>query len=99
MTLVDAIALKRVLDFKGKGTYYDVGAGSCGKTDYDSEMVVAINKEQMDNGANPNSNPKCHQKVKIVGNLKHEVVARVVDTCPGCDSGSLDMSPAGKLIN
>lgn len=35
---------------QGIGTYYDVGPGSCGKTDTDDELVVAVNKAQMHNG-------------------------------------------------
>lgn len=99
----EALALKKLTDkllsFSGRGTYYDVGPGSCGTTDDDSDMVVAINKEQMNNGANPNNNPNCHKKIKIVGELGKTVTARVVDTCPGCDNGSVDMSPAGKIYN
>ncbi|CAO3699284.1 hypothetical protein G6F70_004660 [Rhizopus microsporus] len=94
----EALPIKKLasdlLSFVGKGTYYDVGPGSCGQTNSNSEMVVAVNKEQMANGGNPNSNPKCNKKVKIVGPSGKSATARVVDTCPGCDSGSLDMSPA-----
>ena len=36
--------------FSGSGTYYKVGSGSCGEHDTDSELVVAMNKAQMDNG-------------------------------------------------
>lgn len=36
--------------FSGSGTYYEVGSGSCGEHDTDSELVVAMNKAQMDNG-------------------------------------------------
>lgn len=115
----ESLAIKKLaedlLSFSGKGTYYDVGPGSCGKTDTDSEMVVAINKSQMGNGkcvatdwwetnpirltgANPNSNPHCNKRVKIIGSSGKACYARVVDTCPGCDHGSIDMSPACKSI-
>ncbi|KAG1052813.1 hypothetical protein G6F46_003519 [Rhizopus delemar] len=94
----ESLAIKKLaadlLSFSGKGTYYDVGPGSCGNTDTDSEMVVAINKSQMGNGANPNSNPHCNKRVKIIGSSGKACYARVVDTCPGCDHGSIDMSPA-----
>lgn len=36
--------------FSGSGTYYQVGSGSCGEHDTDSELVVAVNKAQMENG-------------------------------------------------
>lgn len=36
--------------FSGLGTFYEVGSGSCGEFDTDSDLVVAVNKEQMANG-------------------------------------------------
>jgi hypothetical protein len=42
--------LKGVKLFSGVGTFYQVGSGSCGESDADSEMVVAMNKAQMENG-------------------------------------------------
>lgn len=36
--------------FSGSGTFYKVGSGSCGEYDTDSELVVAVNKAQMENG-------------------------------------------------
>ncbi|KAI9004892.1 RlpA-like double-psi beta-barrel-protein domain-containing protein-containing protein [Phycomyces nitens] len=79
--------------FSGSGTYYNVGPGSCGETNSDTEMVVAVNIGQMDNGPNPNNNPHCQKMVSIKG-ARGVVKARVVDTCPGCSEGGLDMSPA-----
>ncbi|KAF1805025.1 RlpA-like double-psi beta-barrel-protein domain-containing protein-containing protein, partial [Mucor lusitanicus] len=78
--------------FSGSGTYYEVGSGSCGERDTDSDLVVAVNKAQMDNGSNPNVNPKCDKMVSITGD-NGSVTARVVDTCPACANGALDMSP------
>lgn len=48
----EALVIKKrsKLPFSGKGTYYDVGPGSCGEADDDSEMVVAVNINQMNNG-------------------------------------------------
>ncbi|KAI8643693.1 RlpA-like double-psi beta-barrel-protein domain-containing protein-containing protein [Parasitella parasitica] len=78
--------------FSGSGTYYQVGSGSCGTYDTNSELVVAVNKAQMDNGSNPNNNPRCDKMVTITGD-KGTVTAKVVDTCPACANGALDMSP------
>ncbi|KAI8064478.1 RlpA-like double-psi beta-barrel-protein domain-containing protein-containing protein [Gongronella butleri] len=75
------------------GTYYATGMGSCGESDNDDELVVALNKEQMDNGANPNLNPECEKKVSITGEGGKSVLARIVDTCPNCKQNDLDMSP------
>lgn len=36
--------------FSGAGTYYELGLGSCGEFDTDSDMVVAVNEAQMHNG-------------------------------------------------
>lgn len=36
--------------FSGLGTFYEVGSGSCGEYDTDSDLVVAVNKAQMENG-------------------------------------------------
>ncbi|ORZ25876.1 RlpA-like double-psi beta-barrel-protein domain-containing protein-containing protein [Absidia repens] len=77
----------------GRGTFYNPNLGSCGKTNSDSEMVVALNAPDMANGANSNNNPKCGEKIEIHYESK-SVVATIVDTCPSCDKGALDMSPA-----
>ncbi|KAI9472145.1 MAG: RlpA-like double-psi beta-barrel-protein domain-containing protein-containing protein [Benjaminiella poitrasii] len=89
-------AAGKLLSMLGTGTYYDVAAGygSCGKMNSNDDMVVAVNYLQMENGANPNKNPHCDKSVKIIGKTGKAVVARIVDTCPGCSSGSLDMSSA-----
>ncbi|KAI9477793.1 MAG: RlpA-like double-psi beta-barrel-protein domain-containing protein-containing protein [Benjaminiella poitrasii] len=79
--------------YSGDGTYYDVGLGSCGWTNSDSEMIVALNHVQMENGANSNNNPNCGKKIAVSG-PKGTVTVKIVDTCPGCDSGSVDLSPA-----
>ncbi|CAO3632092.1 unnamed protein product [Mucor hiemalis] len=78
--------------FSGLGTFYEVGSGSCGEFDTDSDLVVAVNKAQMANGANPNQNPYCDNMVYITGD-KGSTSAKVVDTCPACGDGALDMSP------
>ncbi|CAO3594461.1 unnamed protein product [Absidia cylindrospora] len=77
----------------GRGTFYNPNLGSCGKTNSDSEMVVALNAPDMANGANSNNNPKCGEKIEIHYESK-SVVATIVDTCPSCAKGALDMSPA-----
>ncbi|GAN10276.1 non-catalytic module family EXPN [Mucor ambiguus] len=91
-----AKAAKKLLSILGTGTYYDVaaGVGSCGQTNSNDDMVVAVNHGQMKNGANPNNNPHCNRKVKIVGKTGKSMEARIVDTCPGCENGCLDMSSA-----
>jgi expansin (peptidoglycan-binding protein) len=70
----------------GDATYYAVGLGACGWTNTDSENVVAINAPQWEAGKH------CGQWVTITG-AAGTAKAKVVDLCPGCASGDLDMSP------
>ncbi|CAO3618862.1 unnamed protein product [Cunninghamella echinulata] len=79
--------------FDGEGTYYEVGTGSCGKQNNDNDMIVALNNSQMKNGANPNKNPECNKSVEITGDNGKTVKAKVMDTCPTCPKGNIDMSP------
>ncbi|CDH56514.1 hypothetical protein RO3G_05068 [Lichtheimia corymbifera JMRC:FSU:9682] len=79
--------------YSGKATWYTVSLGSCGSTNSDSELVAAMNHAQMENGANSNNNPNCGRRVSIKG-PKGSVTVKVVDTCPSCPYGNIDLSPA-----
>ena len=81
--------------YSGDITYYSpgIGDGSCGTTWPDNSFVAAMNAPQMYNGANPNNNIKCGQCIKLHG-PKGSAVAKIVDTCPPCLAGSVDLSPA-----
>ncbi|KAI8061188.1 RlpA-like double-psi beta-barrel-protein domain-containing protein-containing protein [Gongronella butleri] len=70
----------------GKATYYNTGLGSCGKTNTDTQLVVALSASDM-------KKSYCGKKIKVMYHGK-SVLATVVDTCPGCASGSIDLSPA-----
>ncbi|CEP07985.1 hypothetical protein [Parasitella parasitica] len=81
--------------YSGEGTYYDVGLGSCGQTNSNSELVAALNAPQMQNGANPNKNPQCGKKIKVTNPANGKsVTVKIVDTCPPCSSGDVDLSPS-----
>ncbi|KAI9255786.1 RlpA-like double-psi beta-barrel-protein domain-containing protein-containing protein [Phascolomyces articulosus] len=47
----------------------------------------------MKNGANPNNNPICGDKIDING-PNGSVTVTIVDTCPTCAYGDIDLSPA-----
>lgn len=51
--------------YLGDGTWFDLGLGSCGQTNTDTELVAALNAPQMNNGANPNTNPMCGKQIKV----------------------------------
>ncbi|KAJ8660213.1 hypothetical protein O0I10_004073 [Lichtheimia ornata] len=76
----------------GDATYYNPGPGSCGFTNAENEDIVAMNYVQMENGPNPNNNPLCDTYIIIKGS-QGESKARIVDTCPKCEYGCLDLSP------
>ncbi|KAK0271659.1 hypothetical protein LTR91_002085 [Friedmanniomyces endolithicus] len=78
--------------YTGDITHYDVGEGSCGWTNSNSEAVVAIPHGMMNNGANPNNNPLCGQFITI-SYAGATTQAKIVDTCGGCDGAAIDLSP------
>ncbi|KAJ1677109.1 hypothetical protein EV182_006860 [Spiromyces aspiralis] len=73
----------------GDGTYYKVGLGSCGKTNSNDELVAAASQELMGSKGN---GPYCGKKAKVTHGGK-SVTVTIVDTCPPCTKGSLDLSP------
>ncbi|KAK9455361.1 RlpA-like double-psi beta-barrel-protein domain-containing protein-containing protein [Dipodascopsis uninucleata] len=81
-------------EYSGDGTFYDVGLGSCGNTNTDDELVVAVSNDLMsasDNG-NSNNNPLCGKTITAYRGDK-SVTVTVVDTCMGCAEYDLDFSP------
>ncbi|KAI9254955.1 RlpA-like double-psi beta-barrel-protein domain-containing protein-containing protein [Helicostylum pulchrum] len=80
-------------DYSGDATFYGTGLGSCGIVSKDSDYIVALNHGQMKNGANPNNNALCGKKITAHG-PDGSITVTIVDTCPGCAVGDLDLSPA-----
>ncbi|UJR13166.1 hypothetical protein I4U23_000189 [Adineta vaga] len=80
----------------GDATYYDPGLGACGINSGGNELVCAVASPDFDpqtpNG-NPNNNKLCGRRISVNG-PKGSVTVSVVDRCPGCKSGDLDLSPA-----
>jgi len=76
--------------YTGDGTYYGAtGAGACG---YDPSpgnlMVAAMNAQQW------NSSAVCGMCVEVTGpkGPANKIVVRIVDLCPECKQGDLDLS-------
>lgn len=69
----------------GEATYYDAdGSGACGFKPSNDFFVAAMNDEQYQKA-------DCGKCVEVTG-PKGTTVVRVVDKCPGCDRGDLDLS-------
>ncbi|KAI8337379.1 RlpA-like double-psi beta-barrel-protein domain-containing protein-containing protein [Choanephora cucurbitarum] len=80
---------------RGVGTYYDLETrvSSCGKQNQNSELVVALNSQQMGKEAGRN-NSNCGKQIEVTGPSGKSVRVTVVDECKTCPKGGLDLSPA-----
>ncbi|KAL8832465.1 MAG: hypothetical protein Q9170_004876 [Blastenia crenularia] len=81
--------------YKGDMTHYTPGLGSCGHYNdpAKAEPVVALSREIMANGPNPNTNPKCGKKIDIYNSrTKTHHQATVVDTCWACKKEDIDVN-------
>ncbi|MDC0684408.1 expansin EXLX1 family cellulose-binding protein [Sorangium atrum] len=73
--------------FSGDGTFYDpsVGVGACGfEVPGADAYVAALNPDQFAEGA------ACGRCIEVHG-PDGSVVVRVIDLCPSCASGSVDL--------
>ncbi|KAF9940216.1 hypothetical protein BGZ67_008127 [Mortierella alpina] len=80
--------------FHGRGTWFSDTHGSCGVKFSQSDLIVALNEEQM--GGSGRS-ARCGQRIRVTAKgSKASVILRVVDTCPKkyCKFGGLDISKA-----
>ncbi|KAI1814454.1 RlpA-like double-psi beta-barrel-protein domain-containing protein-containing protein [Poronia punctata] len=71
--------------YAGEITYYEPGLGACGWTNGANELVAAVSPSQYSGN--------CGKRATIRKDGK-TVHVKVVDKCPGCKSGSIDVSPA-----
>jgi len=69
-------------------TFYDVGVGACGKTNIASDFIVALNSAQYGGGY---PGPSCFKTITMTYNGK-TTQATIMDECPGCPYGGLDLS-------
>ncbi|KAH9450920.1 hypothetical protein Pst134EA_017531 [Puccinia striiformis f. sp. tritici] len=75
--------------YNGKATWFYPNIGACGDTNSKFDYIIAMNHVQYGNGQ------LCHKSVQIVNEATGKsVVAKITDKCPGCDYGSVDLSPA-----
>ncbi|TFK41691.1 RlpA-like double-psi beta-barrel-protein domain-containing protein-containing protein [Crucibulum laeve] len=72
-------------------SYYfvDVAAGACGVRNSDSSFTVALNTPQYGSGY---PGPNCFKTITMKYNGK-TTTATIMDQCPGCPYGGLDLSP------
>lgn len=75
--------------FSGQATYFYVGLGACGQYSQDSDYMVALNTPQYGGGS---PGPQCFKSITISA-LGKTATATILDECPSCDYGSLDLSP------
>lgn len=73
--------------YSGQMTYFNPGLGACGQTNTDSDAVAAVSS------AVYNSGGACNKVATIHYNGK-TATARVVDLCPSCATGNIDVSPS-----
>jgi hypothetical protein len=69
-------------------TFYDVGLGACGKVNQPGDFIVALNSAQFGGGY---PGPNCFKAISMTYNGK-STQAVIMDECPGCPWGGLDLS-------
>ncbi|WVQ77323.1 hypothetical protein IAR50_007007 [Cryptococcus sp. DSM 104548] len=77
--------------FTGVGTFYSTGLGACGTTSTDSDYLVALNSAQYGSGY---PGPQCFKTITISDGSTSVSGITILDECPTCDYGSLDLSPS-----
>ncbi|KAJ9116405.1 hypothetical protein QFC22_004847 [Naganishia vaughanmartiniae] len=85
---VSASPVKR--GFGGRATFYATGLGACGEVNTDSDYIVALNSAQYGEGY---PGPECFKQIQISANGK-TATATIMDQCPSCSYGELDLSPS-----
>ncbi|KAG0258754.1 hypothetical protein BGZ95_004880 [Linnemannia exigua] len=56
------------------------------------DMIAALNKPDFGNFARASTSPACGQCLQVTG-PNGTVTVQVVDMCPGCKSGDVDLTP------
>ncbi|KAK9702068.1 hypothetical protein K7432_011416 [Basidiobolus ranarum] len=79
--------------FTGDATYYDPGLGACEAVSGPTELIAALNAPQFGTFARAMNSPACSSCALVQG-PKGSVKVKIVDKCPSCKHGDLDLSPA-----
>ncbi|KAK7685464.1 hypothetical protein QCA50_011328 [Cerrena zonata] len=85
--IVASASISSVSAFTGDATFFFPGLGACGQTNTAADFIVALSPSEYAGGAH------CFQRISASFNGR-SVIATVVDLCPGCGPGSIDLSPA-----
>lgn len=71
----------------GSMTYYSPGLGACGENNTESDPVAGVSSSVYGGGSACNKFATIHYGGK-------STTAKIVDLCPGCAAGDIDVSPA-----
>ncbi|XP_022164623.1 uncharacterized protein LOC111029775 [Myzus persicae] len=78
----------------GDLTYYNLGLTACGQVYTNDDMVAAIAFGHFKT-PNPNFDPMCGRRVKIVDPVSAKsIIVTVRDKCEGCKTNDIDVSPS-----
>lgn len=85
-------SLEKRQSFGGRGTFYyvNVGPGACGQWGNNDDYTVALNSAQYCCGY---PGPHCFQTITVQANGVTVGGVRIMDECPTCGYGDLDLSP------
>ncbi|OBZ68318.1 Papain inhibitor [Grifola frondosa] len=86
-TVLAAVFFGTANAYSGQATYFEPGLGACGAYSQPTDLIVALSPSEYVGGAH------CYQHIGVNYNGNF-VDATVVDECPGCASGSIDLSPS-----
>ncbi|KAJ3733339.1 riboflavin aldehyde-forming enzyme [Lentinula guzmanii] len=85
-----SVELDKRITHAGIGTWFEPGLGNCGNWNTVNDPIIAIPKDLYDE----NNGSNCGQWIHITDESTGKTVfGRTEDSCPGCASGNLDMSP------
>ncbi|KAI0824593.1 RlpA-like double-psi beta-barrel-protein domain-containing protein-containing protein [Trametes gibbosa] len=85
----ETAGLAKRVTHSGRGTFFNVGLGACGKHNVDSDHIVALSSSVFGSGGN------CDQFMQITNNKNGKKAFGLVrDQCLGCGAGDIDMSPS-----